>query len=135
MMANILAHITIIFEDNNMSFLQNLFGGGVPSLNTDEAQARIKENPKPYLLDVRQLNEYTQGHIPGAILIPLDQLSAQLNKLPKDKEIICVCRSGNRSRSATKQLQSAGYQATNLNGGMIGWQRKGFPVKKGRKVK
>lgn len=117
-----------------MSFWQKLFGS-VPSLNTVEAQARIQENPKPYLLDVRQLNEYTQGHVPGAILIPLDKLSQKLRKLPQDKEIICICRSGNRSKHAVKQLQAAGYQAINLKGGMIGWQRKGLPIKKGRKVR
>jgi rhodanese-related sulfurtransferase len=116
-----------------MSFWKKLFGNDIPTLNIDEAETRMQENPKPYLLDVRQPGEYTQGHIPGAKLIPLDQLANRAHKLPKNREIICVCRTGNRSRIATRQLNEAGYQAINLKGGMIGWQQKGLPVKKGKK--
>jgi rhodanese-related sulfurtransferase len=83
------------------------------------------------LIDVRQPEEYAAGHIHGAKLIPLGELSERARELPKDREIICVCRSGNRSGSATRMLASAGYQAINMTGGMIAWTRAGLPVKKG----
>jgi rhodanese-related sulfurtransferase len=52
--------------------------------------------------------------------------------LPQDREIICVCRSGNRSGAAARQLVAAGYNAFNLRGGMNSWQRAGLPIKRGR---
>ncbi len=116
-----------------MDLLAKLFGGGtpVPSVDPDQAQARLNTKPQPFLLDVRQPEEYREGHIAGATLIPLGDLPRKLDQLPRDREIICVCRSGNRSHSATRQLQAAGLQAVNLQGGMSAWTRHGLPVKKG----
>jgi rhodanese-related sulfurtransferase len=55
-----------------------------------------------------------------------------MQELPREREIVCVCRSGNRSSSAARQLSAAGFKAANLRGGMIAWRRAGLPVKKGR---
>lgn len=82
-------------------------------------------------MDVRQPHEFNQNHINGAKLIPLGELESRLNELPKDKKIICVCQSGNRSGSATKILLSAGYSAVNMKGGMLSWRSARLPVKKG----
>ncbi len=115
-----------------MNLLAQLFGSSsVPSIDPGQAQARLGAKPQPYLLDVRQPDEYQAGHIPGASLIPLHELPRRIKDLPKDREIICVCRSGNRSHAATQQLKAAGYNAVNLQGGMINWSRHGLPVKKG----
>ncbi len=114
-----------------MNFLKSVLGGGSGSMIAADAKVRIEGENPPYVLDVRQPSEFASGHIPGAVLIPLDQLAARMSELPKDREILCVCRSGARSGSATRTLQSAGYQAVNLSGGMIAWQGAGFPVKKG----
>ncbi len=108
-----------------------LFGPAIPQVDAAAAQARLKDKEKPYLLDVRQPEEYRDGHIPGASLIPLGELPRRANELPRDREILVVCHSGNRSGSATRHLLSAGYKATNVAGGMIQWERAGFPVKKG----
>ena len=83
------------------------------------------------MLDVRQPEEYRAGHIAGSKLIPLGELNRRMDKLSKDKEIVCVCASGNRSRSATKMLVRSGYNAIDMKGGMFMWQRAGLPVKKG----
>lgn len=115
-----------------MDFIRKFLGAPTGGLNPAEAQARMKEKSKLYLLDVRQPEEFRDGHISGAKLIPLGELQQRIKELPKDQEILCICRSGNRSSSATRLLQSAGYQATNLNGGMIAWSRAGLPVKKGK---
>ncbi len=116
-----------------MDFITRLFAGFQGnSISPADAQKKLALKTKPFLLDVRQPEEYRSGHIPGARLIPLGQLHARMNELPKTQEIICVCRSGNRSRSASRKLASAGYKVTNLQGGMIAWSRSGLPVTKGK---
>ncbi len=115
-----------------MNILKSIFGGGANNLNALDAKARIDSNQPLLILDVRQPDEFRAGHIAGAKLIPLNELRGRLNELPKDKEILCVCRSGSRSGAAVGQLSSAGYNALNLRGGMMGWQGAGLPVKKGK---
>ncbi len=114
-----------------MSFLNKLRGADTASINATEAQARIEGPTPPFLLDVRESYEYEQGHIAGAKLLPLGELGRRLNELPRDREILVVCRSGNRSGTATRQLVQAGYRAINLSGGLIGWQRAGLPIRRG----
>ena len=128
-----------------MSFLNKLFGAsestpaqGTPvnrpqtAINAVEARARLNGATPPFLLDVREPYEYAEGHIDGARLLPLGELGRRLNELPRDREILVICRSGNRSGAATRQLVQAGYHAVNLSGGMIGWQRAGFPSRRGQ---
>ena len=119
-----------------MSFINKLFGGHDTSaktaINAAEAKTRIDSAAPPFLLDVREPQEYREGHIDGARLLPLGELGKRLNELPRDREILVICRSGNRSGTATRQLLNAGYQAINLNGGMLGWQRAGFPIRRGK---
>ncbi len=114
-----------------MNVLTSLFGPQIPQVDPAAAKAKLADNRKPYLLDVREPDEYREGHIPGATLIPLGQLASRANELPRDREIICVCHSGNRSSAATRHLISAGFSATNLSGGMNNWSRANFPIKKG----
>lgn len=128
-----------------MSFLSKLFGASdapaakatpagrsQSAIHAVEARARIDSAAPPFLLDVREPYEYAEGHIEGARLLPLGELGRRLNELPRDREILVICRSGNRSGMATRQLVQAGYQAVNLSGGMIGWQRAGFPSRRGK---
>ena len=116
-----------------MNFLTKLFTGvQINHVSVTEAQKKLGEKTKPFLLDVRQPIEYRSGHIPGAKLIPLADLRSRMNELPKNQEILVVCQSGNRSHSATRQLASAGYNAVNVRGGMIAWSHAGFPISKGK---
>jgi len=101
-------------------------------VNAAELNEKLKTNKRSVIVDVRQPEEYSAGHIAGSKLIPLGDLTKRINELPKDREIICVCASGNRSRSATKLLVKAGYNAFNMQGGMYMWQRAKLPVKKGK---
>ncbi|MEO8391651.1 MAG: rhodanese-like domain-containing protein [Chloroflexota bacterium] len=112
-----------------MNLLKSLFGSSGSSLTAAEAKSRLDNDHTLYVLDVRQPEEYRAGHIAGATLVPLNQLGQLLDKLPQDREILCVCQSGSRSSAAVRQLASAGYKAINLSGGMGGWQRAGYPVK------
>lgn len=114
-----------------MNILSQLFGSPLPALNAQELNEKLKGSKRPLVIDVRQPEEYRDGHIAGAKLIPLGELGPRMKELPKDREIVCVCASGSRSRSATKTLMDAGYGVSNMNGGMFAWQRAGLPVKKG----
>jgi rhodanese-related sulfurtransferase len=114
-----------------MSLLQSLFGSPMPSVSVAELNEKLKNGKRPLVVDVRQPEEFRTGHIIGAKLIPLGELGRRLNELPKDKEIVCVCASGSRSRSATKMLLGAGYNAINMNGGMLMWTRAKLTIKTG----
>ena len=88
------------------------------------------------VIDVREPDEYIGplGHIRGAKLIPLGQLSQRTNELSRDRPLVMVCRSGARSGRATLLLQQAGFkQVANLNGGMLRWRAEGHAVDSGAK--
>jgi len=72
-----------------------------------------------FLLDVREPLELAVEHAPGALNIPLGQLRARLGELPRDREILVICRSGQRAYSATRILLQEGFKARNLAGGML----------------
>jgi rhodanese-related sulfurtransferase len=114
-----------------MNLLSSLFGPPLPSLSAGELSEKLKNGKRPLVIDVRQPEEYGAGHIAGSKLIPLGELGKRINELPKDREIVCVCASGNRSHSATKFLVGAGYNAFDMKGGMFVWQRAQLPIKKG----
>ena len=101
-----------------MNLLTSLFGTPLPSLNATELSEKLKNGKRPLVVDVRQPDEYRSGHIIGAKLIPLGELGQRINELPKDREIICVCATGNRSRSATKLLLR-NRKSTRLNSSHI----------------
>jgi rhodanese-related sulfurtransferase len=76
------------------------------------------------LLDVSTGKEYQQGHIPGSLHIPLEEIGSRAKKLKKDKDIVVYCRSGNRSIWAIKRLMGMGFKnLSNLRGGYNAWKR------------
>ncbi|HPC06909.1 MAG TPA: rhodanese-like domain-containing protein [Anaerolineaceae bacterium] len=82
-----------------------------------------------FFLDVREPSEWEEAHIPYATLIPLGELNSRLSEIPKDKNIVVVCRSGNRSAVGRDLLINSGFtNVTSMAGGMNTWQAKGFPV-------
>ncbi len=101
-------------------------------LNAQEYHDQFYETKADHVLvDVRSKSEYKDGHLPGAINIPLDQLTDKLNKIPKGKTVIVVCASGNRSASGSKLLAQAGYEDVyNLQGGTMRWKMNGFPLER-----
>jgi rhodanese-related sulfurtransferase len=81
-----------------------------------------------WLLDVREDDEWTAGHAPGARHIPLADLSARTAEVPQDEIIYVVCRSGGRSARAATALAGAGWEAVNVAGGMQDWAAAGRPM-------
>lgn len=84
--------------------------------------------PGTTLLDVREQDEWDAGHAPGALHIPLGELPRRIAEIPVDGRIVVVCRSGSRSARATAWLEQGGYEAANLDGGMLAWAGAGLPV-------
>lgn len=84
------------------------------------------------LVDVREENEYAEVHAQGAQLLPLSELEARFNELPKDRELVMICRSGARSARAAEFLNAQGYTAINLTGGTLAWQDAGLPTARGQ---
>ena len=113
-----------------MGFFSKLFGPGVPSLTAAEVNEKLKFGKHPLVLDVRQPDEYRQGHIAGSKLIPLNELHRRMKELPQGREIVCVCASGSRSASAAKTLAKEGYTVFDMQGGMLAWRRAKLPVQK-----
>ncbi len=102
------------------------------SVDVTEAQRRLASR-EALLIDVREPDEWQEGHVAGARHIPLGDLPARLAEVPRDRPVLLLCRSGNRSGRATALLREQGYdQATNVAGGITAWQRAGLLVTRGK---
>ena len=100
----------------------------VKHYTANDASAKLKKERNIVLLDVRTDTERKQGSIRGSYHIPLTSLSSSQNELKKfkDAEIICYCRTGNRSLNAAAKLKKMGFNASNLKGGIIRWNAAGL---------
>lgn len=78
------------------------------------------------ILDVREPDEWSEGHIAGATHTPLGDLDPQT--VPRDAPVVAVCRSGNRSAKAARLLVDSGHDVVNMAGGMKAWQDAGLPI-------
>ena len=83
------------------------------------------------LIDVRRPDEWDEAHIDAATLITLDTLPDHVDELPRDRPILVICKSGGRSAAATQALNEAGFDATNVAGGMLAWIDSGRDVVRG----
>ena len=115
--------------------LWSVFGNRIRGIKEVDCTAALQliNHKNALLLDVREEGEYQLGHILNSTLIPLGQLNGRVNELEKYKErpIVVICRSGNRSGSACMTLGKHGFaQIYNLAGGITAWQKANLPVKK-----
>jgi rhodanese-related sulfurtransferase len=105
--------------------LMDLFAK-VPAVDGATARSLVDEGAA--LLDVRENSEWNAGHAPQAVHLPLGRIAEASKKVRAGKRVVVVCRSGNRSRSATKALLAMGWDAVNLSGGMHAWASAGGQV-------
>lgn len=99
---------------------------GLPS-EVSVSDASALRDSGAFILDVRQPEEWVEGHIPNATLIPLGELASRISELPQGQEIVVVCRSGNRSQQGRDILLEAGFeQVTSMAGGMNQWTAAGL---------
>ncbi len=106
-----------------MSF-SNDWQTGVPTARVDDLDEAL------VMIDVREPHEFAAGHAPGAILIPLGELPYRLDEMPDTDEapVTVTCRSGNRSARAVAWLTLQGFDAVNMDGGMLSWMAAGKAV-------
>jgi NADPH-dependent 2,4-dienoyl-CoA reductase/sulfur reductase-like enzyme/rhodanese-related sulfurtransferase len=93
-----------------------LLRGDHPQVDV-EAVLAVPATESPYLADVRTPEEYADGHIPGAVNLPVDDLRLRLSELPRDRRIAVYCKVGQRGYLATRILRQAGFDAANVGGG------------------
>lgn len=97
----------------------NLLGGDFKQVNVDKVRSLVESNE--FIVDVREKYEYDQGHIKGALNIPLSELRNRINEIPKDKDVYLHCRSGQRSYNAVIALQNLGFKNLyNVAGSYLG---------------
>ncbi|CAJ1578504.1 rhodanese-like domain-containing protein [[Mycobacterium] wendilense] len=80
------------------------------------------------LLDVREDDEWQQGHAPEALHIPMGDVPARIAEIDSGKELFVICQAGGRSLRVAQYLQANGYQPANVEGGKLAWQQAGRPV-------
>ena len=80
------------------------------------------------ILDVREPHEHERAHIEGTIDIPLGELVARIDEVPRDTTVYVLCHVGGRSAQATQYLETQGFDAVNIDGGIVEWYRAGLPV-------
>jgi rhodanese-related sulfurtransferase len=119
----VIAAVVFLNTNNKADNVQALAKEITPS------QASQFQKDGAFILDVREPDEWNAGHISGAVLISLGNLPSRLNDVPKNKKIVVVCRSGNRSATGRDILLKAGYpRVTSMGGGMNQWVAAGLPV-------
>ena len=104
--------------------------GASSEISVSQAYEKLQQGA--FILDVRSQEEWGQMHIVNSTLIPLDQLPSRLSEVPKDQEVVVICRSGARSKEGLTVLHNSGYtRAFCMTGGLLAWKAAGYPLEGG----
>ncbi len=102
--------------------------GSYTNVTADDLYAQLGK-PDVMIVDVRTPAEYAEGHIAGAVNLPLQTIESWYKDLPKDKPVYLYCRSGNRSQQAAEFLKKKGFSNVyNEQGGIIAWTQRNYPL-------
>ena len=104
----------------------------VPEIDIAEAARRHAAGTPVF--DVREPDEYVEGHVPGAPLVPLGTVPDRVGEFPTAGEVLIICKLGGRSRKAAEVLRAQGVDAVNIAGGTMGWIEAGHPVVTGEEA-
>jgi molybdopterin-guanine dinucleotide biosynthesis protein A/rhodanese-related sulfurtransferase len=99
----------------------------VPEIDVEQLERLVADGAT--IVDVREPDEWAEGHIDGALLISLVDLPERVDDIPDQGAVYLVCRSGNRSSKAAEFLMRQGYDAINVSGGMVAWTAAGKPTR------
>lgn len=125
-------NIWVIQLEKNRFLLPDSFHS-LTSIPVEELAKHAQSEP-PYILDVRTLEEWQSGHIPGAHHLELNMLVYSLDELPQERSIAVVCRSGHRASIGASLLKKHGFSSVmNVCGGMLAWKQAKLPMIKGNK--
>lgn len=107
----------------------NQTGSGLPATISTEEGYKLYQQEDVFVLDVREQYEWDEFHVPNTTLIPLGELAARVNEVPKDAKIVVICNSGNRSDQGRDILKQAGFSnVTSMDGGVQAWRSLGYPT-------
>jgi rhodanese-related sulfurtransferase len=95
----------------------------IPEVTVDELEAALRSGGR--LVDVREVNEYQAGHVPGAVLVPLATVPDAIDRFAADARTFVICRSGARSYRACEFLVQQGLDVANVEGGTLAWINSG----------
>src|ERR1700759_250309 len=95
---------------------------------TPQEVAELHARGEIQLIDVRAPHEHAAGRIAGGNLIELNPLAAEADRLDRSRPIVFYCRSGGRSAMATQAFAQAGFDAHNMDGGLLAWEAAGLPL-------
>ena len=104
----------------------------VPEIDIAEAARRHAAGTP--VIDVREPDEYVEGHVPGAPLIPLGSVPERVGEVPTAGEVLVICKAGGRSRNAAAFLRGQGIDAVNIAGGTSAWIEAGHRVVTGEEA-
>ena len=98
------------------------------AISPADMAALLHKEPAPLVLDVRSQSEFAEGHLPGARLIPHDELDQRLTELGPPRDIYVYCRSGRRAKLAADVLADAGFRVHEIEGSYLAWQEAKLPI-------
>ncbi len=98
-------------------------------IDIDQVAAALESGAA--LIDVREPDEYVEGHVPGALNVPMSVLGSRIDELDRSEPVHVICASGNRSSAMADLLVAQGFDAVNVRGGTGAWIKAGRPVQTG----
>ncbi len=108
---------------------------GPAELSVGQLHLKMTSAEPLNLVDVREYPEFAAGHLPSARLIPLGEIERRRSEIDRDLPTYVICRTGRRSLEAQAKLFSLGFkEVQNVKGGMVAWQKAGYPVEKEARV-
>jgi len=127
---NIFFYLTVAAIATYLAYVKGWILTDFESISPKQAYTLLKNDTNVALLDVRTPDEFSQEHLEGATLIPVQELSANLSRLEsvKEKKIIVYCHSGTRSVAASRILIKNGFTPLNITGGITAWKAEGLDV-------
>lgn len=127
--------LLLVSRNNAPQPTQQAGAPGAPAALPDTvsvAEAAALRDSGAFVLDVRTDEEWADHHVPGSTHIPLDDLESRLAEIPRDQQVVVVCRSGNRSQQGRDILKDAGFTSVaSMAGGLNEWRSNGLPTVSG----
>ncbi|ABB33336.1 Rhodanese domain protein [Geobacter metallireducens RCH3] len=118
-----------IFPMIVLALAVTVLAAGYRDIKASEAKSLLAANKKVFLLDVRTPEEFGQGRLQGAVLIPINEVERRIGEIPRNRPVVVYCAVGSRSGLVAGFLSRKGYREVyNMADGIVGWYRNGLPI-------
>nr|WP_246560605.1 rhodanese-like domain-containing protein [Geobacter grbiciae] len=112
-----------------LALAATVLAAGYRDIKASEAKSLLAANKKVFLLDVRTPEEFGQGRLHGAVLIPINEVERRIGEIPRNRPVVVYCAVGSRSGLVAGFLSRKGYREVyNMADGIVGWYRNGLPI-------